>query len=179
MTIDDVFCNVYGKPAWGMKRTHGSSLIMEFGDPHLQIREPIRAVQTTSERIVKRFNRRKVSPCGEWSLLIEDCNWSIILDGKVVSENESPHNVIEDGLENVDGQLLISVQIEPELGCSSFLFDLHGELKTWPSDRMGDQWTLYGKDGSVFVYRGDGMCFSGSSQGTPNESDWFRLMVKK
>jgi len=175
MRIDDVFCNIYGKLTWGAKRTHGSSLIIELGEPRLQIREPVKVVHTTSERAAKSLARRRVMPCGEWSLVIEDCNWDIAIRGGKIASSESPQDVIEEGVESLDGQSLSSVKVDPKAGSSVFLFDLGGELRTWPSLPRDDQWTLYAKDGRVFVYRGDGTCFSGSSRTAPSESDWVIL----
>src|SRR5450631_3504297 len=59
-----VFCPLTGLPARLVRRGHGSFLTLEFGAPHLRIREPEVASPDMDEQVAALLRRRKVTPPG-------------------------------------------------------------------------------------------------------------------
>jgi len=152
---------VYGNPAWSVRKGHGSFLTLEFGQPDLEVREPLAASPDTQERVQERLASRRVSVRGRWHLWIYCCNWSITLRGTEVAHSESPDDVIAFATDQLDGQKLLSVIRDERPGTWVFAFDLDCELRTWPydDDVTGEQWLLYERDSvNVLTVRADGQC---------------------
>lgn len=75
--VGSVFAPLLGLPCWNVQKGQGSFLTFEFGDPSLQIREPIESTTAASATILawRRRRRRSIRPIGEWHLWIYCCNW--------------------------------------------------------------------------------------------------------
>ena len=71
------FEHVYGLPCWNAKSGWGSFLTMEFGLPHLEIREPSPPKPDWSLRTRRSQARRLVVVHGEWHLWIYCCEWKV------------------------------------------------------------------------------------------------------
>jgi hypothetical protein len=71
-SLEEIFAPIIGKIAFSLKQTHGSCLFVEFGEPHLQIREPIVPRPEASEKSKISLRRRRVFVVGAWSLLVKD-----------------------------------------------------------------------------------------------------------
>ena len=56
---------------------HGSFVTLEFGEPHLEVREPRDAEPDTSPKLRELFARRNVTIRGEWHLWVYCSSWSI------------------------------------------------------------------------------------------------------
>jgi hypothetical protein len=72
--IEDVFIPIYGKPCWQFQQGYGSFLTLEFGEPHLHIREPWQAGAQASDKLQKHAARRLVSVHGDWHLWVYLCD---------------------------------------------------------------------------------------------------------
>jgi len=72
--FERMFRGIYGKPCGNVKPGHSSFLTLEFGLPHLEVREPIVARKGASPRVQKVLARRNVFVHGEWHLWIYCCN---------------------------------------------------------------------------------------------------------
>jgi hypothetical protein len=156
---------IYGNPAWSVKKGHGSFLTLEFGQPELEIREPLTAPPGASG-VQERLGRRRVTVTGRWHLWIYCCNWSITLLDTEVAHSESSDDVIAFATDQLDGQKLLSVRRDGRPGTWVFAFDLGGELRTWPydDDLSDEQWLLYERDsGNVLAVWADGQCSYDSS----------------
>src|SRR5947209_15880038 len=83
--VDAPFRPVYGLPCWNAKEGYGSFLTMEFGEPHLVIREP-RSRPEFSPRLRRALARRLVTVRGEWHLWIYCCQWYVYTGKKLVGD---------------------------------------------------------------------------------------------
>ncbi|RFU43682.1 hypothetical protein [Paraburkholderia sp. DHOC27] len=93
------------------------------------------------------------------------CNWAISSNGLHLADNEASSNSINEALQYLDGQKLLSVEVSPTEVKTVFRFDLGAELVTWPyleeGDRYEDQWLFYDyKEKRVGTLTGDGTWLS-------------------
>jgi hypothetical protein len=106
--ISDLFRPLIGQLFWCVRRGHGSFLTMEFGLPHLSVREPISASSTSSERVRKNLNRRRVFVVGDWHFWIKYGEWTISTANYSLESKSNSDASGEHCLEELDGQILIS-----------------------------------------------------------------------
>lgn len=167
-----VFAPLLGLPGWSVMRGHGSMLSFEFGEPTLSIREPVDS-PSPSPKVREIMGRRRVSPVGEWHLWIDLCNWRYLSEDGQIASSEASDAAIDQAARALDGQRLMSIEVDPNAGSSAFTFDLGGRLETWPYPEDNDeQWSLSRRDGAVFSYRKDG-CYCLSDANTlPDEERW-------
>lgn len=186
LRINRLAMNIVGKvfhrlcriPCWGAKQGYGSSLVFEFGTPHLRIREPRETRPGASSIIRRMFARRLVVPRGDWHLWIHSCHWKITLNDKVVADNTSTRRRIGKAMANLNGQALVNTSVDVARGKSRFEFDLGGVLETKRRDRNGLQWLLYEPSGHVLSLRADGK-YSHALGTTPaDENKWYTLKGK-
>lgn len=153
-TFGIVFDKLYGHPCWGVKPGIGSSLTMEFGEPHLEIREPIAPTTNVSPKVRRILESRNVTVSGEWHLWIFCCDWGVFSGNKLVG-GASSRRRINRAADFLDGQKLVQAEIIRR-GCRTFFtFDLGGRLETRPYDRQGEQWQLFEPSGNVLTLRAD------------------------
>jgi hypothetical protein len=176
-TIDRIWTEIYGNPAWSVKKGHGSFLTFEFGAPSLQIREPI-AVPTHTSARTRTTPVRRVDVVGAWQLWIYCCNWSISFDSSKFAHSESPDSVINSATERLDGQQITALTRGAVRGTWIFSFDLGGKLETWPygEDPTDEQWLLYEREsGHVLVARADDSVSYGSGSERADDHMWHSL----
>src|ERR1700676_478999 len=82
------FAPLIGLPAWFIQRGHGSFLTLEFGAPHLEIREPKVVRPDMDERVAALLRRRQVSLGGEWHLWIYCCHWRVLSGSEEIAWSE-------------------------------------------------------------------------------------------
>lgn len=169
--IASAFAPILGRPAWQVKQGHGSFLTLEFGEPRLEIDE-------TKELRGCRY--RIVTIRGDWHLWIYCCNWNIFQDGKRLAHSESDNQTIKKATNQLDGQYLERLSMEPGTVATRFEFDLGGVLSTLPyeddDDMPDEQWMLFEPSGDVVSIR-SGNRFSHQSGDTlPNEVQWLPLL---
>lgn len=159
--LDGIFGPIIGLPAWGVEKGHSSFLTFEFGDPWLSSYEWMARDGT--------FNRR-VDARGTWHLWIYCCHWRVRQrDADIWSEDEP--SLIANAASRMDGQKLLSIEIDPQRGRSTFLFDLGATLETWPYSGTGtdEQWKLMTRD-TTASFRADG-CYRFGPNTTPCGSE--------
>ena len=149
------FSKLYGKPCWGVKQGYGSFLTIEFGKPHLRIREPIVASPQASKKVREGLARRGANVHGDWHLWIYCCDWEVLFREKRVAHSESSDKLIARAATFLNGQKLVRFSIAPRGVRCTFEFDLGGALKTRPNSRTHEQWLLYEPKGKVLVLRAD------------------------
>ena len=158
-SVEKLFDALLGRAAWSVRHTHGSCFFMEFGNPHLVVREPLPVRDGISpEQAVKR-RRRRMSFRGDWSLLIYACNWSL-QTWELSASSESTPLDMSLPFESLDGQYLQSVRYDSLSKSTTLTFDLGAELRLSPNDDVGDhesQWSLSSIDNvyRTFVLSGD------------------------
>jgi len=172
--IGSVFAELIGLPCWGVQKGHGSMLTFEFGAPHLSIREPIRNPITDSPKVRRILRRRHVVTRGEWYLWIGICHWLCMSEGHVLGTDLSPDDLIVEVARELNGQRLVSVEIEPQSRGTRFTFDLGGslEIKPYEDEDKDEQWSLFTPEGMVFSYRADGCYLWIQSDLPPGREHW-------
>lgn len=178
--IEKIFEPLYGHPCWNAKSGYGSFLTMEFGEPHLVIREPRVAGPETSDRRRRDLARRHVYLRGAWHLWIYCSEWHVYTGDTLIGDSDlegSTKERIDLAAAELDGQVLTRVTLDPHRGSSVFYFDLGSRLETRPYEPDTKQWYLYQPDGNVLTYRSDG--YYNQSPGTipPNQEIWKPLFT--
>ena len=153
--LEKVFERILGMPCWDVKPGQGSFLTLEFGKPHLVVREPIPARQGSSAKVREHLARRQVYARGEWHLWIKYCDWEVHCKGKRVGDSSTELDT-RHAANFLNGQKLIRYSILPRKVQSIFVFDLGATLKTFPYDANSEQWLLFGPSKKVFIVRADG-----------------------
>ena len=137
--IANVFSPLLGEISWSVKLGHGSYVTIEFGQPHLHIREPIKT--TSGGRVGELLSQRKVSIVGDWHFWIQDTDWRAT-NGDKQCDSNSTSNEIEKVLSGIDGQRLVSAEVKS--GVLELNFDLGALISIFPSQEPDlDLWTLY------------------------------------
>lgn len=134
LSITRIFDELRDKPAWNVRRGVGSSVMLEFGTPHLEIREPKIPSASLPKKARTVISRRHVWIRGDWHLWIEDCSWSISAFDTTVS-NHSDGLDVDEVLRSIEGQKLVSCVIDSEVSSTtlSISFDLDGKVVlSWP-----------------------------------------------
>ena len=151
----ELFRPLIGKHAWQVRRGYGTFLTMEFGEPHLEIREP-RAVDSDASKSVRRgFERRRISVVGDWHLWVQYCMWTVRTKNLEASSEESDLSKIDTCLEELDGQALLVVEEDFAASVCTLHFDLGAIVTLSPSPEFleDDLWMLYCPDRNTFAYR--------------------------
>jgi len=148
-----LFSELYGVPCWNVKPGYGSFFTFEFGNPHLDIREPTDA-KDASGKVRKLLARRSVFVHGEWHLRIDSCAWDVLSNGKHVG-NGSTKRSMRRAADLLNGQKLIQFSFFPKKVQCVFEFDLGGTLRTVPYDRKGEQWVLHTPKQKALTLRAD------------------------
>jgi hypothetical protein len=145
---------MYGRPCWNVRPGYGSFLTLEFGKPHLEVREPTVATKDCSPRVRKLLARRSIFVHGEWHLRIAYCAWEVLSNGRHVG-NGSTKPSMQRAAALLDGQKLIRFSFIPQDRQCEFEFDLGGMLRTVPYDRKGEQWVLFTPERKALTLRAD------------------------
>jgi hypothetical protein len=147
--IVNAFRPLIGRLAWSVRRVYGSILTIEFGEPHFWVREPIIASSTACETVQRHLARRGVHVRGEWQLEIRNARWEITTRYTTVNSGEFDITDLQDTLNEVDGQRLLSVAAGAEAGSFVLIFDLGASLHVKPNaSDEDDQWTIHGNTAS-------------------------------
>ena len=175
--FERAFAKLYGKSCWGVWKGIGSSLTLNFGKPHLEIREPIVAGPKASKRVRELLARRGATVKGDWRLWIYCCDWEILQKGKRFSKSSSPDERIERTAGLLDGEKLVRFTLVPKGLHCIFEFDLGSILRTRPFSRTHEQWLLYEPTGKVLVLRADKRYSHHPSNRPDNKKDWKPVQV--
>jgi hypothetical protein len=153
--IVNAFQPLIGRLAWSVRRVYGSILTIEFGEPHFRVREPIIASAGASEDVRRTLARRRVHIRGEWQLEIRNARWEIVTRYTTTNSDEFEVTDLQDTLNEVDGQRLLSVEAGAEAGSFVLVFDLGASFTIRPNaSDEDDQWTIHGKAASPMEQTG-------------------------
>jgi hypothetical protein len=156
--IQDLFKPLVGQLVWNVHGGVGSFLTLEFGKPHLAIREPIEAKPERSARARRQLGRRRVHVLGDWHLWIQYSDWKVTVSAGSL-ESGTVSSSSDEYLLDLDGQRLDSVASGSSPNSWTFVFDLGGVLEVWPStayETANHLWSLHSWDGDIAALRGDG-----------------------
>jgi hypothetical protein len=169
--FEKVLKGIVGKSCWGVRPGHGSFLTIEFGRPHLEVREPIAVRKKVTAKVREQMGRRRVYIHGEWHFWIKCCDWEVRYKGKRVGDSSTKAR-IRRAADFLDGQKLIRFSILPRKAQSIFVFDLGASLKTFPYDKGSQQWLLFEPSKKVLVLRADGQYQYVRSETSADEGTW-------
>lgn len=133
-----------GLPIWNVRRSHGSCFLAEFGPLKEHKTLPVRVLangQVIPERKVK---------IGVWSLLVEQCQWSIQSDGSSSSHSDTSHIGMQKTMLSLENRIVSNVVFDEW----SLTIDLapQARVRLGPADGVdltypGDQWSFILPDG--------------------------------
>lgn len=170
MNIEKIFKRLYGKPCWNVKPGYGSFLMLEFGTPHLEVREPATAKRVAFAKVRTGLACRNVFVHGEWHLWIYCCDWEVFCGSKRIGDSSTKAK-IRQAAAYLDGQRLTRFSFSPRTACCVFEFDLGATLKTRPYDNESEQWLLYEPSHQVFVLRADAR-YQRRRSDSPEQDSW-------
>jgi hypothetical protein len=130
-----------GHPCWGVINGYASMLTFEFGQPRLEVREPI---PTAKIETLRKF--RNVTVRGEYGFWFQACYWDILQDGVHLAHSESESSEIDKAVAGIDGQILEHIKFSTKSPQIELSFDLGGEIQirsysdSEPDDSM---WSFY------------------------------------
>jgi hypothetical protein len=166
-------------PCWGVQKGYGSNVTIEFGEPSLRIDKPWTSSWYLGRKKTKKeLTTRHVTVRGQWHLWIHCCYWNLNLKDAPLTHNESSDSKIEEALRILNGQQLISVNIDRSSRHTKFEFDLGAVFETAPYEDLDDDgdpyesWLLFFPDGNVLTYRADGKFSNHLAIEPCNEKEW-------
>jgi hypothetical protein len=175
--FDLSFSRLVGKPCWEVKRGFGSFLTIEFGEPHLEVREP-RESTSESKKVRDLMSRRTVHVRGEWHLWIYCCHWAVFDgSGKLVGDASSK-KAIDRAAKYLNGQALVAGALVPRGMRTVLEFDLGATLETKPYNRTDEQWMLYEPEGKLLTVRADKRYSYGSEDRQPEKVRWLPIKTQ-
>ncbi|WP_146002895.1 hypothetical protein [Telmatospirillum siberiense] len=160
MNALDVFFPLSGCIVWSPQIVHGSIINMQFGEPHLLIREPVVPSPQNSRKVKLNLSRRRVFVVGQWQFCIQDAEWEISTDNYSANNNEKNIENVNQCLGELAGQILLSVYHDAEGNYMAFNFDMRGVIRVFFSENASDDadfWTLSIWNGNIISYRKDGV----------------------
>ena len=169
-----------GVPSWQVWNIHGSMIMIEFGDPVVEIREPVMR-PTHLDAGPTAALRRQAFVHGGWTLTLEYCEWELWLTGALVADSESLEPTMSRALKVLQGQALTAIAVEPESGATAFSFDLGALVLTKPAPSgfygsdPAEQWTLGMPDNRNVAVRDDGTFSTHRGDADPDQYVWSRL----
>jgi hypothetical protein len=154
---DDLLQPLVGCIAWGVDRGHGSFLRMEFGAPHLVVRDPIAPRHATSSKARHALSRRRVHIIGDWSFWVQDGDWVLRASTGTLDSTDLPGSPLDEALRDLDGQRLLSIAPGSEPNSIVLTFDLGAILMIQPSTQTREsQWSLHVWQGPIVTFEHDG-----------------------
>ena len=155
--IEKHFQGLATLPCWGVHWEPHVNLSMNFGAPHLHIREPKRT-NAASESIRLSFAHRQVTLRGRWWLWAFCSRWTLSIRGLQPVRSTASARRIQQAIRLLDGQCLVRAKVNPRNARTRFEFDLGAVLDLRELDNAddGDIWSLYKPDHRVLSVRGDG-----------------------
>jgi len=143
---------IIGLLVWSVKRGHGSFLTMEFGNPNLEVREPVVSSLSAMPKVTEALARRHVSIKGTWHFWVQDAVWGVSVGSKKC-RYDSDNKVVDDVLKNLDGQRLIAINVADGTRELVLDFDLGGVLDISPlPEQLSsglDVWSLHQWEGDI------------------------------
>ena len=153
---------IKGEYIWFVRRSADQALRMDFGSPHLNIREPHPHNPERSQVVIDALERRMVAPEGKWHLFVFEAEWLVTTRFHTCKRSDTDNEKTDRALLQLEGQKLVDVSQTD--GRSWLLsFDLGGSLHLTPPDLVESQrdddslWTLFYEDGNYVSYTNGGV----------------------
>jgi hypothetical protein len=155
--VFDLCKPLIGQLVWSVRKGLGTFLTMEFGLPHLAVREPISPMVAESGKVKRNLSRRRVFVEGDWHFWIQDTRWRLRTEGGVVDYNSDVSESVNECLLDLEGQRLLSLEMRED-NTIDLIFDLGGNLEVGGSlvGLSETQWSLHHWQGTVTSFKADG-----------------------
>lgn len=155
-----VLAALNGQFAWAVSQGYGTFLTVNFGGPHMEIREPINASESASPDVRRNLARRRIHIVGDWHLFVQYADWKIFTINHSAGSGDEWSDTVKNSLEELDGQRLLCVEVGAAAHSCVLKFDLGGELHISPSPEIvDDQWSLHAWNGPLVSCRADGTIY--------------------
>ncbi len=161
--VQELLLQMKGELVWFVRLSADNVLMMNFGSPHLRVREPNPHNPANSQAVIDALERRIVTPAGRWRLIIWQSEWSVTTKFYACSRSDTNDEKINTALRQLDGQKLTSIKQTDGDGACSLEFDLGGSLQIGPPEPSGTdlendeaQWTLFFENGDYISYTSTG-----------------------
>jgi hypothetical protein len=155
-TLQDLWRPLVSQLTWSVRRGVGSFLTMEFGEPHLSIREPIPPQFQSSTRVQRNLRRRRVFIVGDCHFWVQYGAWKLSTATGVLDSQSPIGSPLEECLNDLDGQRLVSMRLDPAGEAWTLEFDQEGLLEIKKSEGNDEpQWSLHQWNGDVAESRRD------------------------
>lgn len=155
--LKQLFAPFVDQAVWQVRRGHGSFLVMEFGNPHLSVREPVITSLGSPDKVRHNLQRRHIDVVGDWRLWVQYAEWTLTSRYGVLTNNDPDGSPSDECLRDLDGQRLLLVGPGVKERFCALTFDLGGTLEMSPSASVPEeQWSLYGWEGDIVSYTHDG-----------------------
>ena len=157
LNMNTPFIGLTNQIVWNVRRGHGSFLTMEFGTPHLHVREPLPTSAANSANFHDLLKCRRISITGDWHFWIMHSHWTLETHGHMVNSDDQDATKVVSALAYLDGQRLASMSYREDV--HHLLFDLGGELKIGRlinAEPDEDRWQMFEINGSVLTCEYDG-----------------------
>lgn len=109
VTPETALSVLIGQMAWQVRADEHGCIMMEFGAPHLDIREPLKVSDRASAAVQRLRARRVVTVVGDWHLWIESCNWRLHTGHRSTSSKNATSDTWQSFMDDIAGQHLTSV----------------------------------------------------------------------
>ena len=161
--VQELLLQMKGELVWFVRLSADNVLMMNFGSPHLRVREPNPHNPKNSQEVIDALERRIVTPSGRWRLAIWQPEWSVTTKFYACSRSDTSDEKINTTLRQLDGQKLTGIKQMDGDGAYSLEFDLGGSLQIGPPEPSGTdpendeaQWTLFFESGDYINYTSTG-----------------------
>ena len=161
--VQELLLQMKGELVWFVRLSADNVLMMNFGSPHLRVREPNPHNPKNSQEVIDALERRIVTPSGRWRLAIWQPEWSVTTKFYACSRSDTSDEKINTTLRQLDGQKLTGIKQTDGDGAYSLEFDLGGSLQIGPPEPSGTdpendeaQWTLFFESGDYINYTSTG-----------------------
>lgn len=139
--IKKFFTSFIGQTVWQVRRGHGSFLTMEFGAPHLSVREPIVPNPDTCGRVRRNLQRRHVDITGDWHFWVQYGEWRLSTDDGALTSDDFPGTPFDECLRDLEDSGSLPSSPAPANGLVRSALIWAG---AWKSGRLSKSRTISG-----------------------------------
>jgi hypothetical protein len=170
--IEDIFSSLMGQLVWSVRRGYAGYLAMEFGKPHLQVRNP-KISHSDSARVREILAQRRVFLCGQWSLFIKSGKWAVFFKDRIIVNDDDFSEDMRKALDYIDGQKLIKFDFDEDRKTLNLEFDLGGRVEIDSEDDGMEDDLLNLRnfdDGNIYWWScNTGLSYEASTKISPGE----------
>jgi hypothetical protein len=109
--IENIFAQVLGKNAWGLRRSVGSMFFLEFGE--------------------SRRNSGEKHPHGEWHFLFQMCHWRLQSQRALIVGSDDDQTLIDERFAATDLGTVTDIKLQKVTGDLHVAFSSNRILKTF------------------------------------------------